>query len=113
MKKIVHVAGLLAVALASAVASAAGFSEYAPIQSIEVDGVTTGNSETYLYFTTLPSQNKPACATAGVLMIGSTDSVKSMTSIATAAFLAGRTVRMYWDGACISTYGKITAIQMN
>jgi hypothetical protein len=112
MKKIAGVVGLLTLLVSSVAMAAAGWGGYATVSSIEVDAVTTGNSLTYVYFSTVPA-GKPSCTSTGqAVMTGSTDSVKAMTSVVTAAFLAGRSVRVYYDGTCDSTYGRIAAVQM-
>lgn len=109
MKKIAGVVGLFTL-LVSSVAMA-GWSSYVSVSSVEIDAVVSGNSLTYLYFSSVPS-GKPSCSTGSAVMSGSTDSVKAMTNVATAAFLAGKTLRVYWDGTCSGSYGNITAVQM-
>jgi hypothetical protein len=112
MKKIAGALGIVSL-LVSGAAMAAGFSQYSTIASIEIDAVSSGMSSTYLSFASSVSSNRPACATASLaLMSGSTDSVKTMTSLATAAYLGGKSVRVYWDGTCDGTYGRITAIEV-
>jgi hypothetical protein len=84
------------------------------LTQVEVDASATASNgtATYLGFAATPS-NKPACGTApqGELT-GSVDNVKGMTSVATAAFLGGKTVRVYWDGTCDGTYARIANILM-
>jgi hypothetical protein len=54
---------------------------------------------------------KPSCATKPQgLLTGTAEQVKVMTNLATAAFLAGRPVRVDWTGSCSSNYGLIKAI---
>jgi hypothetical protein len=87
--------------LAAGVAMAAGpWSSAVLISGIELDPVGTTGTSTYLRFASTPS-GMPACGTAGqVFLSGGSDHVKAMTTLSTAAFLAGRTVKMYWEGGC-------------
>jgi hypothetical protein len=122
MGKIKYSIGLLILATSSvALAATFGWSAAATLAQVEVDSTSaTNGTSTFLGFTggTLPT-NHPTCATAvqGILA-GSTDNVKAMTTLATAAFLAGRSVKVYWDGTCetalgFPNYGRIINIQMN
>ncbi|MFZ5897081.1 MAG: hypothetical protein ACOY0T_38845 [Myxococcota bacterium] len=112
MKKLAGIVGL-GVLLVNSVALAAGWSQYTTLTSVEVDSVTTGMSGTYLGFSSSVSSNKPACATATLgVLTGSVDSVKTMTSVVTATFLAGKSIRVYWDGTCSGIYGRIAAIEI-
>ena len=102
---------VVATALVSGTALAAGpWSSSVTISDIEVDGVT-GGTETYLNFTSTPS-GKPACGTSSqVFLSGNADAVKAMTSVATAAYLAGRPVKVYWDGTCNGIYAKVIYVR--
>jgi hypothetical protein len=114
MKNVVSaVVGLIAL-VSTGVALAAGpWSNSVVIATVEIDGVAGGNgTETYLSFASTPT-GKPACGTAGqAVMSGSVDNVKSMTSVATAAFLSGHSVKLYWTGACTGSYAQFNAISM-
>ena len=68
------------------------------ISGIEVDPVGTTVTSTYLRFVSTPS-GTPSCGTAPqVFLAGGSHHVESMTTLSTAAFLGGRTVKMYGDG---------------
>jgi hypothetical protein len=92
----------------------AGFSTNTGVKiiSVEVDpsSITGQNgTATWVSFSPMPN-NRPGCATgAQAIFSGSADHIKALTSLATAAFLAGRTVKVNWNGSCSSgSYGQIT-----
>ena len=97
---------------ASSLAAAASWTAPLKITSIEVDPVGNVGTATWLAFSTTPT-GKPACGKAGqVELTGPADQVKAMTALATAAFLAGKTVTLYWDGGCDGTYAKVSLLTM-
>jgi hypothetical protein len=77
-------------------------------------GVRVDTGVIYLNFGTAPN-NKPVCgsSTWGILdPTLSSDSVKATTTIATAAFLAGKTVEVLWTGTCTGTFAYIGGVSM-
>jgi hypothetical protein len=110
MKKLALKVGLAGL-LVSSVALGAGTwsTNSVTITQLEVDPTSGGNgTSTWLGFNTMPN-NKPTCASGSQANVyGSADHVRSLTSVATAAFLAGRTVRVNWNGSCTGNYGQIT-----
>jgi len=107
----------LAVGFATVIASgtalaAAPWSNAVTISSIEVDPTAT-SSVTYLTFTSTPTGRPAACNTATQFeFTGPVDQIKSMTSLATAAFLSGKTVKIYYTGTCDGTYPLISLISI-
>jgi hypothetical protein len=76
------------------------------LTGIEIDSSTL----TYLSFSATPT-NKPSCTASGQGLINlsaSLDSQKALTSLATAAFLAGKTVTVHWTGSCSASIGGFT-----
>jgi hypothetical protein len=108
MKKIIAKFGLVTL-LASGSAAAAFSSTGVLLNQVEL-GNSGSSTTVYLGFVATPS-GKPSCATKpqGVLT-GTAEQVKSMTNLATAAFLAGRPVRVNWTGSCSSSNGQISAL---
>jgi hypothetical protein len=113
MKKImgagVRIGVVMAILVAAGTAlAAASWTSYGTISNIEVDDTGTGTS-TYLTFTTAPT--RPTCGTSTQLIAaGSADNVKAMTATATAAFLAGRTVKVWLDWTCSGSYARFTGL---
>lgn len=106
VKAVCTVAGLLSL-LASGTAFA-GWSNVVSIASV----TSWPDAQTYLEFTTTPS-GKPGCATTGIhQIIGTAEHIEAASKIATAAFLAGRQVKVYFDTTCTGGDGKITHITM-
>jgi hypothetical protein len=90
------------------------------IASIELDPNPGGSyqSSTYLTFTTPPTGRPGSAPTvcntsAFVILTGPADHIKAMTTLATAAFLAGRTVKLYWDGTCTGAYANVQNISIS
>lgn len=87
------------------------------LSQVETDSVSTtvaaNGTLTYLGFSTWPN-NRPTCtATVQAQLEGSADSVKAMTTLATAAFLAGKGIRVEWDGCDpTSNLARINAIML-
>ena len=83
------------------------------ITQVEADSGTNSTTapngtSTWIGFSSLPN-NRPGCATGSQAVVaGTAEHIKAVTSLATAAFLAGRTVRVNWSGNCTSGYGHIT-----
>lgn len=106
MKKIASLITTAAI-LASGSAYAGGTTS-APmtIKSVEVDGGENGTTNgPYGFVNFTNATGKPACGgTAPGILIGSPEQIKAMTSLATAAFLAGRQVIVLWSGDCTQTY---------
>ncbi|MET0790535.1 MAG: hypothetical protein ABW061_03360 [Polyangiaceae bacterium] len=109
MKKVCGAFGLATV-LATGTALAAGpWSSAVNIATIELDPTATGTS-TYFSFASAPS-GKPACGTSSQsIVVGPAEHVKAVTNLATAAFLAGKQVKVYWEGTCDTSYAKIQLI---
>lgn len=100
--------------LVSASALAAGAYSTNPVglTVVEVDTSTsaTNGTSTFLTFASWPN-NKPACGTGPQAeLTGSVDNVKALTSLATAALLSGKTIRVYWDGTCDGTAPRVSNI---
>ena len=114
MKNIKTALGAIAF-LVSGTAMAAGFSTPVNVTQVEVDssGATNGTS-TYLTFSAIPN-NRPTCTGQGDQMVlaGSAENVKALTSLATAAWLSGKVVRVYFDPvtACDGPYARIVNIR--
>jgi hypothetical protein len=91
---------LAATVLYGAGAYAAGWSNAVTISGVEADYISS-TSKVYINFSSIANSNKPACASGDeALVAGSTDHVRNVLSLATAAFLAEKQVRVYWSGTC-------------
>ena len=115
MKKLTYVAGIAALLISG---SAFGdLSNAVLLTSVEIDGGEPGTTNpitTYLEFATTPV-GKPTCGgTRPSFLQGSPEQMKAQTSLALAAFLAGKKVKVFWQGACstigTSQYAKISHI---
>src|SRR5438874_189091 len=100
-KKITAAIGLMGVM--ATVPASASWSQALTISTIEEDNTSTG-SETYLLFTATPT-GMPACATSNFVALGGgqaglSDAIKAQTALATAAFLAGKSVKVNLDSTC-------------
>ncbi len=91
------------------------------ITSIEIDDATgTGVPPTYLTFSGDPG-GKPSACTQTLGRLGSptssSDSIKALTSLATAALLSGKSVKIWWQGTCVGTgtsaYPYVSVIAIN
>jgi hypothetical protein len=113
-KKISAAIGLMGVM--ATVPALATWSQALTISTIEVDNTATG-SATYVMFTATPT-GKPACATSlffglGGGSSGSADAIKAQAALATAAFLAGKSVKVNLDSSCdVGGFGRVSFIQM-
>ena len=112
------IASCLSFVLLSASALAVTWSGPVGLTLVELDPVSSTGTSTYLSFASTPS-GKPGCGTAtqGIMIPSagiSAEHVKSMTSLATAAFLAGKNVRVLWGGTCTTVgtdvFGNVTGI---
>ncbi|HKO51456.1 MAG TPA: hypothetical protein VJV79_27295 [Polyangiaceae bacterium] len=103
----------LAGLLASSTALAAGpFSNWLTVSNIEVAPTATGTT-TYLAFSSAPSGRPTACNTdPSVILFGNAEHVKAMTSVALSAFLAGKSIRIYYEGTCEGPYPRVRLLQM-
>jgi len=109
MKK--HFLGLGLVLLLVSSAASAGWSttDRVRINRIELASVSAV-STTYLAFSTMPN-GRPSCATASEGIVeGSLENKSLITDVATTAYLAGKKVRVYWNGQCTNSRGQITRI---
>jgi hypothetical protein len=81
------------------------------ITQVEIDPSTTSGANgtaSWVGFSPMPN-NKPSCAGGSqVVFVGTAEHVRALTSLATAAFLAGRNVRVNWNGSCTGSYGQVT-----
>jgi len=105
----VSIAGLLM----SGTALADGpFSNWGNITNIELGPTSTGTS-TYLVLSPAPSGRPNGCKTdPQVVLFGPAEHVKAMTSLALSAFLAGKSVRFYYEGTCEGPYARVKMMQM-
>jgi hypothetical protein len=111
MKKLAALLGL-SVVLVSSIAAAAGWSGASRITQFEIDGISDiPGFAVYLGFSSMPN-NRPACATASQgIIVGNLDHVKNVSNLALAAFLGGKTVKVYWTSTCFNgTFGQIERI---
>jgi hypothetical protein len=107
MKKIGIIAGISSLLIANY--ALAGWSAAVTLTQVETSGDQT-SSGTYLGFSSTPT-GKPSCGTSGQgVLSSSADGIKSMTNLATAALLSGRSVRIDWDGTCSGTYARIVGV---
>lgn len=115
MNRIAFISAIAVTLSASVAVAAPTWSGDVYITAIEKSAHTiSGDADTYLIFASTPT-GKPTCATNSQGLIFTTAAGEiAMTSIATAAFLAGKPVRVYWDDNCStgSTFGRIIGIQM-
>jgi hypothetical protein len=95
----------------STVAFAGWSTNSVKITQIEIGPSSGANgTSTYIGFSQMPN-NRPSCATGSqAVFAGTADHVRALTSVATAAFLAGRTVRVNWNDSCTRSYGHVTHI---
>ncbi len=110
MKKLAVKLGLAGFLLSGA-AWAGWSTNTVKITQVEIDPSSDAGANgtaSWIGFSTLPN-NRPACATGSqAVLVGTPEHVRALTSLATAAFLAGRTVRVNWNGSCKSSYGQVT-----
>jgi len=128
MKRSIAAAGVV-VALVAFVSAGAAWANWTDltnvtITKIEIDSQASAPNGTTTYLSFNPPNpgtagNRPTCATAGrpntddqAEMTGSADNIRAMTSLATAAYLAGRPVKVYWTGGCDGNYALFNMIQV-
>ena len=100
--------------LVAGTALAAGWSEQVTISDIDIEAVST-TTTVWLSFVTAPATNKPTCTpstSTQLELVGSADSIKAMTSAASAAFLAGRPVQVLFDGGCNGTHPRVSGVRV-
>ena len=116
MKKICMAIAVTISVAAGTVMAAGPWSNTVSIASVEIDPTATGTS-TFLDFTSAVTGKPTACNNLSqVIFVGPADHVKAMTTLATGAFLAGRQVRIYYDGGCTVlsgvSYANVQNIRM-
>ncbi len=114
MKKIalLGVAGLFISGVALAVSPPAWSTGATTVTNIEVGAVGTTGTQTYLTFSSYPNNNAGCTNTSQAFVVGHADNVKAITSIASAALLSGKQVRVYWDAGCSGVYGKMSRLEL-
>jgi len=127
-KKIAAVAGLICL-LVAGTAMALSYSVPVGVRSIEIADTTTtcngstgcvGNgTQTVVTLLSTPTgavPGRPSCgdATPAIVVLysptGQIDHIKSMTNIATSAFLAGKTLKVFYEGGCSDGVARAKAI---
>jgi hypothetical protein len=89
-----------------ALTASAGLSGIKKLTSVDVETISVGNgTTTYLQFQDSPGGRSCGAGAPQVVAKGSADHVKAMTSVATAAFLAGKSVQVSFDGTCVTSSG--------
>jgi hypothetical protein len=100
---------VVAASLAAGGALAAGWNT----NSIFVTKIEVGASpsETYLTFSAAPNNKPAACTSAQAYVSASNDQIRTL---ATAALLSGKEVRVFWDASCkaSTTYGQISRMEI-
>jgi len=120
MKKNRGILASMAAVLLISTASWASLSQDLLVTSIEIDdeagpgaGTTTS---TYLSFSALPSSATVCKVRSQFVIDGTPEHVRNVTSVATAALLAGKKVEVAFLDSCFSasgtTYSKIANIKM-
>lgn len=108
MKKLSTAAMGLCAILAAGTASASWSDTAVGLTSVEIDAP----GGTYVLFTTTPSSKPSVCGSPyGLISVADADEQKALTTLATSAFLAGRTVRVHWTGGCDAS-GEYAIIDM-
>ena len=82
-----------------------------PVMLSGLDVESTGTSGALVVWVntaTTPS-NVPSCATGGYELTGTADAVKTMTATATSMFLAGKPVKLLWNGCVAGTTSAAVA----
>lgn len=129
-KKMAGIAGLVAT-LVAGTALAAAYSNPVIIKIVELadqstnctgSGGCVGNgAQTILTFATTPtgaSPGRPTCGDAAAASVvlysptGQVEHIKSMTNVASSAFLAGKAVRIFYEGGCTGGVARAKAILM-
>lgn len=87
------------------------------LTGIEIDatGGVDEKPKTFIQFGTTMPNGRPRCATATWMVLDpnlSIDNLKALTSIATSAYLAGKTVRVNLLSTCSGSSGIINDIVM-
>jgi hypothetical protein len=110
MKNHVLSLGLSLVLLSSSASAGWSSTENVRINRIEIVS-SSAVSTTFLAFSSMPN-NRPSCHTATEAVVeGSVEHKVLVTEVATAAYLAGKKVRVYWNGQCASGgRGQVTRI---
>jgi hypothetical protein len=112
VKKVAAALGLLTALTAGTALAIGPWSNAVLISGIELDPATGAyGSSTYLSFTSTPSGMPSGCSSTYALLTGPPDHLKAMTTLATSAMLAGRTVKLYWNG-CTGSYPNVYLISM-
>lgn len=113
MKYIAAKVALVMTLVTSTALAAAWSTTSSTIDMVEIDNVSGTGTSTWVGFTSTPN-NKPGCGTQPqCVFMGSAEHVRAMTSLATAAMLAGRPVRVNWEGTCqTGGYAKIQHLMM-
>lgn len=112
LTRVCAAAGLVSLlASANAEAAVGQFTQPLLLSTVQTWSIS-GASETYVSFTTLPL-NRPGCTDSTNVnqlyqLTGSVEQVRAATALATAAFLAGRQVKVSYESTCnASSEGKI------
>jgi len=109
-KTIGTLVGMSAILAASTAAAALTWSNFVTLSGVDVEAQGTTGVIVWVGSTTAPT-NKPACGTAGEYeLYGSADAVKAITNTATAAYLAGKQVKLLFDGACDGSYAHVVGV---
>jgi hypothetical protein len=128
--KMAGVAGLVCL-LAAGTALAASYSNPVTVQIVEIADLATtcngsagcvGNgSQTIVTLTSAPTGASPARPTCGngapnsVVLYsptGQIDHIKAMTNVVSSAFLAGKSVRVFYDTTCTDGVARVKAVLM-
>lgn len=117
MKRLVASAALILALAPGASAWAGTWSGPATVASVQIepDASASNGTATYLLFTPAVPANRPTCGSVTNSysgMTGSADHVRALTSLVTAAFLAGRQVKVYWTGGCSGITPLISMVQV-
>lgn len=87
------------ISLSAASAVAAWSSNAVAVIGVETDYISSA-SKLYVHFGTAPN-GKPSCASGTEAVVsGNAEHVRNMLTVASGAFLSGKTVRVNWTGSC-------------
>jgi hypothetical protein len=94
--------------------ASAGWSSTASVRINKIEVVLiSGATATLLGFSTMPD-GRPSCAGSSYGRVhGSVEHKNAITDIATAAYLGGKAVKVYWNGQCTTGgHAEITRIMV-
>lgn len=113
-KMVASLFGLSAILAAGTAMASLTWSNFVTLSGLDVESTGASGALIVWVGTTTTPTNKPSCGTSTAYELsGSADAVKALISAANSAYLAGKPVKLLWDGTCDSSYAKVVGISTN